>query len=119
MAKGANRDTEDVMDSSRMDTLSDDNQPAELAPNTTQDSVPKTPNKHFCRHCGIVQPYRSRHCKICQCCVAKFDHHCFWIGGCVGELNHGRFITMLGLMIPNYGYVAYWVKNTLDADMGN
>ena len=24
-------------------------------------------------------------------CVRKFDHHCFWIGGCVGELNHGKF----------------------------
>ena len=27
--------------------------------------------------------------------MRKFDHHCFWLGGCVGELNHGKFWTFL------------------------
>ena len=39
----------------------------------------------------IIQPYRSRHCKLCKTCITKFDHHCWWIGGCVGELNHFQF----------------------------
>lgn len=42
-----------------------------------------------------MQPYRSRHCWECNKCVRKFDHHCFWIGGCVGELNHGKFFLFL------------------------
>ena len=53
------------------------------------------PKKRFCEACLVVQPYRSRHCWDCNRCVRKFDHHCFWIGGCVGELNHGKFFLFL------------------------
>ena len=38
------------------------------------------PPLHFCHKCNIVQDYRTRHCKSCDTCIAKFDHHCFWIG---------------------------------------
>lgn len=38
------------------------------------------PPMHFCHKCNIVQEYRTRHCKSCDTCIAKFDHHCFWIG---------------------------------------
>lgn len=38
------------------------------------------PPFHFCHKCNIVQGYRTRHCKSCETCIAKFDHHCFWIG---------------------------------------
>lgn len=40
----------------------------------------ETPPLHFCHKCNIVQEYRTRHCKSCDTCIAKFDHHCFWIG---------------------------------------
>ena len=53
------------------------------------------PPRHECKKCQIIQPYRTRHCKLCGACVAKFDHHCFWIGSCVGELNHRMFWWML------------------------
>eukprot|EP00741_Cyanophora_paradoxa_P006301 tig00000989_g6108.t1 len=53
------------------------------------------PYHRFCTPCGIVQPLRSKHCKECNRCVRRFDHHCFWIGTCVGEKNHCRFLWYL------------------------
>jgi len=40
-----------------------------------------------CRHCQTTQLLRTKHCYDCGRCVYTFDHHCFWIGNCVGEKN--------------------------------
>jgi hypothetical protein len=53
------------------------------------------PKKRFCEYCSLEQPYRAKHCRECERCVRKYDHHCFWIGGCVGELNHRKFYLFL------------------------
>ena len=60
------------------------------------------PKRRFCKECLILQPYRTKHCKICNMCVAKYDHHCPWIGGCVGEKNIGMFILMILSMTITY-----------------
>ena len=41
----------------------------------------------YCTICHIEQPLRCKHCKTCDHCVATHDHHCPWIGNCVGERN--------------------------------
>lgn len=45
--------------------------------------------------CARPQPLRAKHCKDCERCVAKFDHHCIIVGTCIGERNHGRFWAFL------------------------
>ncbi|KAJ0967922.1 hypothetical protein J5N97_024839 [Dioscorea zingiberensis] len=44
-----------------------------------------------CIYCNIIQPPRSKHCHDCDKCVLKFDHHCIWLGTCIGQGNHCRF----------------------------
>ncbi|KAF8765416.1 hypothetical protein HU200_008561 [Digitaria exilis] len=44
-----------------------------------------------CGYCRIVQPPRTRHCHDCDKCVLQFDHHCIWLGTCIGKKNHCRF----------------------------
>ena len=29
-----------------------------------------------CSKCDILRPPRAHHCKVCQKCVVRFDHHC-------------------------------------------
>jgi palmitoyltransferase len=51
-----------------------------------------------CAECQIVKPARSRHCEICQRCVAVYDHHCPWINNCVGCGNHKYFMIFITLV---------------------
>ncbi|KAL7231241.1 hypothetical protein ACSBR2_009496 [Camellia fascicularis] len=44
-----------------------------------------------CTYCNIVQPPRTKHCHDCDKCVIEFDHHCVWLGTCIGQGNHCRF----------------------------
>lgn len=44
-----------------------------------------------CTYCNIMQPPRAKHCHDCDKCVLQFDHHCVWLGTCIGQGNHCRF----------------------------
>ncbi|RUP48013.1 hypothetical protein BC936DRAFT_145070 [Jimgerdemannia flammicorona] len=32
----------------------------------------------FCDHCRCIKPDRAHHCRDCDACVLKMDHHCPW-----------------------------------------
>lgn len=44
-----------------------------------------------CTYCNVVQPPRAKHCHDCDKCVLQFDHHCVWLGTCIGQGNHCAF----------------------------
>ena len=60
------------------------------------------PYYRYCSRDMIIKPMRAHHCRICNTvsivlelemgcssaqCVLGYDHHCPWIGGCVGAQN--------------------------------
>ncbi|TVY56058.1 Palmitoyltransferase akr1 [Lachnellula cervina] len=58
-------------------------------------SLWKFDEQNFCVPCMVRQPLRSKHCKRCNRCVAKHDHHCPWVYNCIGVNNHRHFFLYL------------------------
>ncbi|KAG8065758.1 hypothetical protein GUJ93_ZPchr0004g40250 [Zizania palustris] len=53
---------------------------------------PGTSSRDFtCPYCRLIQPPRTKHCHDCDKCVLQFDHHCVWLGTCIGKRNYCRF----------------------------
>lgn len=64
-------------------------------------------SKKMCDTCKIVKPARSKHCRICNKCVARFDHHCAWMNTDVGQNNLKHFLLFLLNTSALTGYAAW------------
>ena len=52
-----------------------------------------------CYTCLIIRPLGSSHCGKCNRCIEKIDHHCPWLGNCIGINNYKYFYLFLIFMI--------------------
>ncbi|KAH9922222.1 DHHC palmitoyltransferase-domain-containing protein [Fomitopsis serialis] len=70
------------------------------------------PENRYCWKEGFVKPLRAHHCAACGTCVLRYDHHCPWIGQCVGARNYKFFVIFLEWAL----LFCSWTFSTLVAD---
>ncbi|KAL1338835.1 hypothetical protein HN51_033412 [Arachis hypogaea] len=63
-------------------------------------------NYSFCHYCSKPKSPRAHHCRSCRKCILDMDHHCPFIGNCVGAANHRSFVAFLMSAVLSTTYVA-------------
>ena len=65
----------------------------EIAMNKFQDSL----HNSYCYKCKVYYNDLDKvdHCDTCKVCFLKYDHHCVWVGKCVGKDNFRAFFQMI------------------------
>lgn len=64
----------------------------------------------WCDRCQVFQPVDGAHCPDCNVCVAGFDHHCVWMGTCIGKKNFKEFVRFNLTWLLFLVYAVTWVS---------
>ncbi len=44
-------------------------------------------SKYSCLRCLALKIQKAHHCEDCDVCISNYDHHCVWVGKCIGGRN--------------------------------
>mmetsp|Transcript_117469 Transcript_117469/g.328860 ORF Transcript_117469/g.328860 Transcript_117469/m.328860 type:complete len:385 (+) Transcript_117469:134-1288(+) len=79
----------------------------------------KTGERRHCKWCGKYKPDRCHHCRICQTCILKMDHHCPWIYNCVGFHNYKFFLLLLFYTMLDTHFIMWTMTESMVQSVQN
>lgn len=59
---------------------------------------------NYCPINFFLMEENSKYCLICQNYIKGFNHHCYWVGNCIGKKNFNKFMIFICICIVNTGY---------------
>lgn len=62
-------------------------------------------DRRYCKKCPGKGRYKEWHCSDCDVCIKGFDHHCVWIGKCIGKNNLVLFYIFTGSIMVFFIFV--------------
>lgn len=75
--------------------------------------VKQNGDRRFCNKCAKYKPDRCHHCRVCNSCVLRMDHHCPWIANCVGFRNHKYFFLLVFYCFLNCLFIVVSMASTV------
>jgi len=67
----------------------------------------------YCKTCLKHKAPRTHHCGCCKQCIPRMDHHCVWVGNCVGAHNQKFFVQFLLYIVLSTAYALLTVLITI------
>ena len=69
--------------------------------------------------CPLRPSPDGAHCPDCNVCVAGYDHHCVWMGQCIGKRNYKQFIRFNIMWLYYAVFAVLWVLSLGPFFMGD
>lgn len=66
-----------------------------IASSSQQPDLLTRRSQRYCVPCRIIRPLGTKHCYFCDVCIIDMDHHCPWVGKCIGRDNLCLFYKFL------------------------
>ncbi len=70
---------------------------------------------YTCKKCRAIRSQKAFHCYDCGVCIEGYDHHCIWVGKCVGAGNLRLFYCFVAV-IPSFFMFVMFMTFFLNPD---
>ncbi|KAK1742897.1 DHHC family palmitoyltransferase [Skeletonema marinoi] len=76
---------------------------------TAENNITARAGWRYCDLCSVYQPPSAMHCPECNVCIEGYDHHCPWMGQCIGKKNFTSFMMFNCSWLFYLLYAIIWV----------